>query len=129
MVGKAFENYLRELRQKQRLSLREVGGKGGISTSYLSQIETGERVPSAEILRRLAPAYGVPVRDLLEVGGYLDEPEAMMSDGERLEWAFGCVLSDPEYRFGNRLRGEELTPAAKRFIIEVYEKCTNRKLL
>jgi transcriptional regulator with XRE-family HTH domain len=129
MVGKAFENYLRELRQKQRLSLREVGEKVGISTSYLSQIETGERVPSAEILRRLAPAYGVPVRDLLEVAGYLDEPEAMMSDGERLEWAFGCVLTDPEYRFGNRLRGEELTPAAKRFIIEVYEKCTNRKLL
>jgi len=129
MVGKAFENYLRELRQKQRLSLREVGEKVGISTSYLSQIETGERVPSAEILRRLAPAYGVPVRDLLEVAGYLDEPEAMMSDGERLEWAFQCVLTDPEYRFGNRLRGEELTPAAKRFIIEIYEKCTSRKLL
>jgi|GEM_PF-1534468 len=27
------------------------------------------------------------------------------------------------------LRGEELTPAAKRFIIELHEKCTNRKLL
>jgi hypothetical protein len=48
---------------------------------------------------------------------------------ERLEWAFQCVLTDPEYRFGNRLRGEELTPAPKRFIIEVYEKCTSSKLL
>ena len=129
MVGKAVEHYLRELRQKQRLSLREVGEKVGVSTSYLSQIETGERVPSADMLRRLAPAYGVPVRDLLEVAGYLDEPEAQMSDEERLDWAFQCVLTDPAYRFGNRLRGEELSPNAKRFIIEVYEKCTNRKLL
>jgi hypothetical protein len=52
-----------------------------------------------------------------------------MSDAEHLEWAFQCVLSDPEYRFGNRLRGTELTPDAKRFIIEVYEKATGRKLL
>ena len=129
MTGKALGDHLRELRQRQKLSLREVGEKVGVSASYLSQIETGERVPSAEILRKMAPAYGVPVRELLEVAGYLDEPEARMSDEERLEWAFQCVLTDPEYRFGNRLRGEELTPAAKRFIVEVYEKATGHKLL
>jgi len=30
---------------------------------------------------------------------------AQTSDEERLEWAFQCVLTNPEYRFGNRLRG------------------------
>jgi transcriptional regulator with XRE-family HTH domain len=129
MASNVLGNYLRDLRIKQRLSLREVGERVGLSGSYLSQIETGERRPSAEILRKLAPAYGVPVRDVLEVAGFLDEPEAVMSDAEHLEWAFQCVLSDPEYRFGNRLRGTELTPDAKRFIIEVYEKATGRKLL
>jgi transcriptional regulator with XRE-family HTH domain len=129
MAANVLGNYLRDLRVKQRLSLREVGERVGLSGSYLSQIETGERRPSAEILRKLAPAYGVPVRDVLEVAGFLDEPEAVMSDAEHLEWAFQCVLSDPEYRFGNRLRGTELTPDAKRFIIEVYEKATGRKLL
>jgi transcriptional regulator with XRE-family HTH domain len=129
MASNVLGNYLRDLRIKQRLSLREVGERVGLSGSYLSQIETGERRPSAEILRKLAPAYGVPVRDVLEVAGFLDEPEAVMSDADHLEWAFQCVLSDPEYRFGNRLRGTELTPDAKRFIIEVYEKATGRKLL
>ena len=129
MASNVLGDYLRDLRSKRRLSLREVGEKVSVSGSYLSQIETGERRPSAEILRKLAPAYGVPVRDLLEVAGFLDEPEAVMSDADHLEWAFQCVLSDPEYRFGNRLRGEELTPAAKRFIVEVYEKATGRKLL
>ncbi len=121
--------YLRELRNKKRLPLRTVGERVGVSGSYLSQIETGERRPSAEILRRLAPAYGISVRELLEVAGFLDEPEAGMSDAEHVEWAFQCVLADPEYRFGNRLRGEELTPNAKRFIIEVYQKATGKKLL
>jgi len=129
MASNVLGNYLRDLRIKQRLSLREVGERVSLSGSYLSQIETGERRPSAEILRKLAPSYGVPVRDALEVAGFLDEPEAVMSDAEHLEWAFQCVLSDPEYRFGNRLRGTELTPDAKRFIIEVYQKTTGRKLL
>lgn len=129
MASNVLGDYLRDLRNKKRLSLREVGEKVGVSGSYLSQIETSERRPSAEILRKLAPAYGVPVRDTLEVAGFLDEPEAVMSDAEHLEWAFQCVLSDPEYKFGNRLRGEELTHGAKRFIIEVYEKATGRKLL
>ena len=129
MASNVLGDYLRDLRNKKRLSLREVGEKVGVSGSYLSQIETSERQPSAEILRKLAPAYGVPVRDMLEVAGFLDEPEAVMSDAEHLEWAFQCVLSDPEYKFGNRLRGADLTPDAKRFIIEVYEKATGRKLL
>ncbi|MBL7119110.1 MAG: helix-turn-helix transcriptional regulator [Dehalococcoidia bacterium] len=129
MASNVLGDYLRDLRNKRRLSLREVGEKVGVSGSYLSQIETSERHPSAEILRKLAPAYGVPVRDLLEVAGFLDEPEAVMSDAEHLEWAFQCVLSDPEYKFGNRLRGADLAPDAKRFIIEVYEKATGRKLL
>lgn len=129
MAANVLGDYLRDLRNKQRLSLRAVGERVGLSGSYLSQIETGERRPGAGILRRLAPAYGVPVRDLLEVAGFLDEPEAVRSDGEHLEWAFQCVLSDPEYRFGTRLRGTELPPDAKRFIIEVYQKATGRKLL
>jgi len=129
MASNVLGDYLRDLRNKRRLSLREVCEEVGVSVSYLSQIETGERKPSAEILRKLAPAYGVPVRDILEVAGFLDEPEAKASNEEHLEWAFRCVLSDPDYRFGNRLRGQELTPEAKRFIIEVYEKATGRKLL
>ena len=64
------------------------------------------------------------------MAGYLDEPEVKMSDQERIEWAFKCVTTDPQYQFGTSLAASaELTLEAKRFIIEVYEKATGKKLM
>mgnify|MGYP005844759205 CR=1 FL=1 len=123
-------NYLRELRNRKRLTLREVEEQSGASGSYLSQVEQGKRQPSAELLRKIAPTYGASVKELLTMAGYLDEPEVRMSDQERIEWAFNCVISDPDYKFGTSLRTSgELSLEAKRFIVEVYEKATGKKLL
>lgn len=123
-------NYLRELRNRKRLTLREVEEQSGASGSYLSQVEQGKRQPSAELLRKIAPTYGASVKELLSMAGYLDEPEVKMSDQERIEWAFNCVISDPDYKFGTSLRTSgELSLEAKRFIVEVYEKATGKKLL
>ena len=71
----------------------------------------------------------VELYGLNSVGCHLEPCLSIVNLRSNLGWAFQCVLTDPAYRFGNRLRGEELSPNAKRFIIEVYEKCTNRKLL
>jgi len=122
-------NYLRELRRRRRLTLRGVEQESGASGSYLSQVEQGKRHPSAELLRKIAPTYGASLKELMTRAGYLDEPEVKMSDQERIEWAYKAVLSDPEYQFGTSLRTVELTIEAKRFIVEVYEKATGRKLL
>lgn len=123
-------NYLRELRNRKRLSLRDVEDQSGASGSYLSQVEQNKRQPSADLLRKIAPAYGASVKELLTMAGYLDEPEVKMSDQDRVEWAFKCVVSDPEYKFGTSLRSStELSLEAKRFIVEVYEKATGRKIL
>ena len=122
-------DYLRDLRTRKRLSLREVEDISEASSSYLSQVEQGKRQPSADLLRKIAPAYGTSVRDLLTKAGYLDEPEVKMGDQDRIEWAYQAVLSDPDYRFGTSLGPQGLTLEAKRFIIEMYEKATGRKLL
>ena len=122
-------NYLRELRTRKRLSLREVEKISDASGSYLSQVKQDKRQPSADLLRKIAPAYGASVRDLLAKAGYLDEPEVKMGDQDRIEWAYKAVLSDPDYKFGTSLGPQGLTLEAKRFIIEMYEKATQRKLL
>lgn len=104
--------------------------KAGVSSSYLAQIEVGKkRTPGAEILNKLAPVYNVPVRDLLKAAGYLQEtaPESLSED-EEVEMAFRYVMSDPRYKSGTRLKGE-LTTEVKRFIVEMYEKATGKKLL
>jgi len=123
-------NYLRDLRKRKRLSLRQIQQGTGASGSYLSQVEQGKRHPSGELLRKIAPTYGASVKDLLTMAGYLDEPEVKMSNQERIEWAFKCVVSDPDYQFGTSLTASSgLSLEVKRFIVEVYEKATGRKLV
>jgi transcriptional regulator with XRE-family HTH domain len=129
MLSDELGNSLRELRKRKNLSLRDIEKESGVSGSYLSQVEQGKRHPSADLLRKIALTYGASVRELLVMAGYLDEPEATMSDHDRIEWAFRAVVSDPDYRFGTSLRMTELSIEAKRFIVEIYEKATGRKLM
>jgi len=126
----SFGQYLRSLRERQRMSLREAEKASGVSNAYIAQIERGDRPPpSAEILRKLAPAYKVTVRELLMRAGYLDEPEVTATEEERVEAAFQYVLSDPDYKLGTRIRGEGLSTEAKRGIVIVYETLTGKKIL
>jgi transcriptional regulator with XRE-family HTH domain len=128
-VAQSFGEYLRTLREEQRLSLREVERLSGVSSSYLGLIERGKRpVPGAEILKKLAPVYDVPVRDLLNAAGYLKEEKVSLSEEEEVELAFKYVMSDPRYKSGTRIKGG-LTTEVKRFIVEMYEKATGKKLL
>lgn len=127
-----FGEYLRNLREQRKLSLRDVAAKTGMSYSYLTQIEHGRRkAPGAELLKKLAPVYGVPVRDLLKAAGYLDDIEPVkptLSEEEEVERAFQYVVSDPRYQSGTRVTGP-ITTDVKRFIVEMYEKATGKKLL
>lgn len=124
-----FGEYLRTLRIEQKLSLREAEKLSGVSNSYLGLIERGQRpIPGADILKKLAPIYDVPVRDLLRAAGYLKEEEVSLSEEEEVDMAFRFVMNDPRYKSGTRIKGG-LTTEVKRFIIEMYEKATGKKLL
>ena len=125
---KRFGAYLRELRRARGLSLKKVEKEAGVSNAYLSQIERGLRnPPHPDILNRLAKAYRVPPRDLLIAAGYLKEEHGITRD--EIEKAYAHVVNDPQYRHGTRLKGPGLSLEAKRFIVEIYEKATGRKLL
>ncbi len=125
---KRFGAYLRELRRARGLSLKKVEKEAGVSNAYLSQIERGLRnPPHPDILNRLAKAYRVPPRDLLIAAGYLKEEHGITRD--EIEKAYAHVVNDPQYRHGTRLKRPGLSLEAKRFIVEIYEKATGRKLL
>jgi transcriptional regulator with XRE-family HTH domain len=125
-----FGQYLKSLRVEQRMSLREVERRAGVSASYLAQIELGRRrTPGAEVLKKLAPVYSVSVRDMLRAAGYLEEATSNgLSEAEEVDMAFRYVMSDPRYKSGTRVRGE-LTTEVKRFVVEMYERATGKKLL
>ena len=112
-------------------SLRDVRGMTGISNSYLSQIERGDRRPGPSVLKRLASLYGVDVQDLLKRAGYLDDPEDVIprdDEPQEVERAYQYVLADPKFRVGTRPSGP-LSLEAKRFIVEMYERFTGKRLL
>jgi transcriptional regulator with XRE-family HTH domain len=125
-----FPAYLRELRKARGLSLKQVEAKAGVSNAYLSQLERGLRKPPhPDILRRLAKAYEVPVEDLLVAAGYLEDGAEKGITREKIEQAFAHVISDPQFRYGTRLKGVRLGFEAKRFIVEMYERMSGRNLL
>jgi transcriptional regulator with XRE-family HTH domain len=62
---------LKHLRTQRGVTLADLSGTTGISTSTLSRLETGQRRPSLEVLLPLAQAYRVPLNELVgapEVG-------------------------------------------------------------
>ncbi len=128
-VSPRFSDFLRTQRRALKLSLREVYQASGVSDGYISQLENAKRPPPhPDILKRLAPVYRVPLETLLAEAGYLEAEAAKASIEEEVDRAFEFVRKDPSYRFGTRLPGE-LTLEIKRFIVEMYEKATGKRLL
>ena len=110
-------------------SLRGVQRISGISNAYLSQIEKDIRHPGPKVLKRLAALYGVGVQDLFMKAGYLEEGEGPeVDETAEVERAYQYVLADPVFRVGTRPRGP-LSIESKRFIVELYERYSGKRLL
>ena len=129
-VMENFGSFMRRLRKARGLTLKQVETQANVSNAYISQIERGLRnPPHPDILKRLAKTYDLALRDLLVAAGYLEEDSAEAAKRRTLEKAFEHVQSDPAFKHGTRLKGTHVSLETKRFIVEMYEKLTNRKLL
>ena len=75
-LKRQFGQYLKQQRQKQRLSIRELSKRSGISSAYLSQIENAKvGIPSREVLEKLYYHLNVSYEDLSKQAGYYNEEE------------------------------------------------------
>ena len=125
-----FGTYMRRLRKSRGLTLKQVESEAAVSNAYVSQIERGlRRPPHPDILKRLAKTYNVEHRELLVAAGYLEEDSAAVAKRRQIEDAYEHVRTDPTFKQGTRLKGTHVSLEAKRFIVEMYEKLTNRNLL
>lgn len=69
--SKNLGKILKQRRQSNRLTLRELSDASGVSPSHLGRIEKGERYPSAAILRRLAKPLRLSEGEIFTLAGYL----------------------------------------------------------
>lgn len=60
-----FAGNVRRLRAKKKLSQKSLADKVGISVSYVSMLERGQRSPPLETVERMAKALGVTPANLL----------------------------------------------------------------
>ena len=68
-----FGGYLKMLRQRCGMTVRELEDKSGVSHSYLTQMENGRRgVPSPDILKKLFEPLNTSYDDLMAAAGYLE---------------------------------------------------------
>lgn len=128
-----FGAYLRTLRDAKKLTQKYVAEQAKISSPYLAQLEKGQRnPPSRAILSRLAKVYEIAPQELWQEAEYAESKANRPYKGlnpVRIQWAFQAMLGDPEYSFGTRFRGQELTLEAKAMLVEIYQKSMNRQLL
>jgi transcriptional regulator with XRE-family HTH domain len=94
--------FIRDLRQTAKISLRELADKAGVSNPYLSQIERGLRKPSAEVLAQIAKALRVSTPLMYLRAGLLSE-----RDGQGV---LAAIAADPD-----------LTLAQKQSLTQIYE--------
>lgn len=68
-VSRLVGNRLRELRENQKLSARQLALRARLSTEMVTRAERGERTPSLETLVRVCDALGVGLAEFFEHAG------------------------------------------------------------
>ena len=83
-----FSQRLKKLRADKHLTQAQVAKRVGVTASMVSSYETDIRLPSYEVMMRLADLFGVSVdyllgreeKRLLDISGLSDAEAAVVSD-------------------------------------------------
>lgn len=78
LLRRELGDVLRERRQAQGRTLREVSGAAAVSLGYLSEVERGEKEASSELLASICSALRLPLSEVLgQVSERVAETEAL----------------------------------------------------
>ncbi|GLZ77399.1 hypothetical protein Afil01_22060 [Actinorhabdospora filicis] len=102
MAARDIGEFIREMRNNAKVSLRQLAEQAGVSNPYLSQIERGLRKPSAEVLQQIANALKVSTPLMYLRAGLLND-----KDGPG---TLAAIAGDPD-----------LTTRQKQTLTEIYE--------
>ena len=99
--------FIRQQRELAAIPLRQLATLAGISNPYLSQIERGLRMPSADVLENIEATLGLVTDPWRETAGHDEDPD----DAEPAETPSlpAMIKTDPQ-----------LSPAQRRALTEIY---------
>lgn len=89
---------LRALRQDRRLTQEKLAELADIHPTFLAKIEAGQRLPSLEVIGRLAGALGVPVTSVVSASDDREgaSPEDRLID-ELVAHLKSCTTEELEF--------------------------------
>lgn len=80
LLRRELGDVLREYRQRQGRTLREVSSDARVSLGYLSEVERGQKEASSELLDSICHALNVPLAHVLRlVADRMDRAEGRMT--------------------------------------------------
>ena len=118
---------LRYLRGER--SLRQVQEGTGITYSYLSNIERGNKLPGEKVLTKLADYHNVPRGELLNKAGIdkSQDADSHFSNAD-IRRSFRFVMDDPSLILYPKLT-EDVPIETQRVVVQLYEHFTGSRLL
>ena len=85
---------LRLIRVFHDVKKKQLAERLGISKSYLSEVETGKKSPSIEVIQKYASEFQMPVSSILFFSEQLDNPNRKSPEAERVRGIIaGRVIS------------------------------------
>ncbi len=93
---KPLGEYVRELRERKDLSVRELAKRLGLSAPFVSDVELGRRHPSDEVVSRLARELDTTVAELRRHDARAPIPELrrMAANNPVMGFALRQVVED-----------------------------------
>ena len=89
-----FGEWLRELRQKKELALREVAAAVGMDQAHLSKAELGQRLPTEDQVKALAVLFKIKPEDM-EARRLAEKLIRELEDSPAGAAAFNILREDP----------------------------------
>jgi transcriptional regulator with XRE-family HTH domain len=95
---------LRLVRVFHDLNKSEVASRVGLSKSYISELENGDKKVSLEVLEKYATAFNIPMSSLMlfaeqtAAGKHVDKSQALVADKtvKMLDWIATITADDNE---------------------------------
>lgn len=113
LLRRELGDALRETRQTQGRTLREVSASAACSLGYLSEIERGEKEASSELLASICKALDVPLSTMLsEVADRVSLAEAAETQMTSVLTEVGLATGAPRHRKVRDASGRTVISAA-----------------
>ena len=117
---KTIGNELRGMRQLKKLQVKDVAKDIGVSSTYISEIERNNKVPSNDLIEKMATIYNINERQLFK--GFKVLPDSMVYELTSEYGLYDIIYELSENESLTREQKDEFYKKVQSLYKETFEK-------